>query len=400
MQPLNSDSRTVLHAQVDNLPVAVEHLRNPALVDKPLLVRSAGGRDVVVAVSREAAACGTHAGMPTRLALQLCSQAFLVRADGELYLRRAEVVREILAEALPVVERATTAEFYADFTGMERYVGAWRLAGEVKTRVRRHAGLPLSFGLSVNKTVAKVACLEHQPDGAARIPWPQVQPFLDPLPVERLPAVGVATGQTLRAMGVGRVQTLRQVPRRLLEKTFGAMGAILWQRAHGLDDTPVVADDARRTLAADLTFHPDTTDGRDVRTGLVRLTEDLTRQLRGRDCCTGCLTVKLRYADGDTLVRQCTLTPTADDRVLIGYALGLLSKLHQRRVLVRAVGVSFSKLAPGGNQFHCFDDSARLAPLYAAMDRLSARYGPGVVGLAAGWTPPAPTLQSHTGHPA
>lgn len=381
-------NRSVLHVQLDCLPVAVERLRDPALRGQPLLVRSAGGRDVILAASAEATAYGARAGMPTRLARQLCPHAHLVRADGEAYLRRAGAVHDLLAEAVPVLERSAVGEFYADFTGMDRYVGAWRLASELKRRVRRETGLPLSFGLSVNKTVARVATREHQPDGAAQILLPAVQPFLDPLAVGKLPGVGEGTGRTLRAMGVERVGILRQVPRRLLEKTFGAAGGTLWQRAHGLDDAPVVPDDARRSLAKDLLFHQDTTDARQVRTGLTRLTEELTRELRGRGCCAGGVTVRVRYADGEALSRQATLAATAADHTLLAVVLDLFARLHQRRVLLRAVGVSFARLVPGCDPLFLFDESARLASLYAALDRLSARYGPGVVGRAAGWTPP------------
>jgi DNA polymerase-4 len=360
---------------LDSFFVSVERLRDPRLVGKPVIVGGLSDRGVVAACSYETRAFGVRSAMPMRMALKLCPDALVLRGDFEAYAQHSDWVTRMIMERAPVVEKASIDEFYLDMTGMERFFGSYQFATDLRQKIHKETGLQISFGLSVNKTVSKVATNHVKPAGQFQVLPGEEKSFLAPMTVGKIPMIGAVTAQTLRNMGIVHVGTLSQMPLKVLERTFGKSGVMLWERANGIDLRPVVPYSEQKSLSKEITFEQDTTDVTLLRRILGSLTEQLAYDLRKLGQCTSCITVKLRYSNFDTHTRQISIPASASDHRLIPAVHELFEKLYDRRLLIRLIGVRFSKLLQGQEQLSLFDDGARLVPLYGAMDNLRNRYG-------------------------
>ena len=149
---------------LDTFFVSVERLIDSRLNNKPILVGGTSDRGVVAACSYETRTFGVHSGMPMRMARQLCPEAIIIRGNTSNYTKYSKMVTEILQGSLPIVEKSSIDEFYADMTGMDNFFGTYKLASELRQRIIKETGLPISFGLSTNKTVSKVATGEAKPN--------------------------------------------------------------------------------------------------------------------------------------------------------------------------------------------------------------------------------------------
>ncbi len=379
---ISSTQRSVVHIDLDTFFVSVERLSNPKLIGQPVLVGGTGSRGVVASCSYEARKFGIHSAMPMRMAKQLCPQAIQVRGDMESYSKYSDMVTQIIAEEVPVYEKTSIDEFYMDLTGMERFFGCYKLATEIRQKITRETGLPISFALSANKTVSKVGTGEAKPNGQKQIEFGTEKSFLAPLPVKKIPMVGEKTYQLLRSMGVQHIYTLQQMPIELMEKVLGENGIMIWKKANGIDNSPVEPYSERKSISSEQTFDTDTTDVRQLRTFLLSMTEKLAYQLRSENKLAGCVTVKLRYADFNTYSMQARIPYTTLDHLLMEKVKELFDKLYQKRMLVRLVGVRFSHLIQGSYQFTLFDNTQKNVLLYAAMDRMRNRFGKDAVQRA------------------
>jgi DNA polymerase-4 len=368
-------NRTIVHMDLDSFFVSVERLRDDRLLGKPVIVGGVSDRGVVAACSYETRTFGVRSAMPMRVALKLCPDAIVLRGDYEAYSQHSDMVTQLITERSPLVEKASIDEFYLDMTGMERFFGAFQFTADLRQRIQKQIGLQISFGLSVNKTVSKVATNHVKPAGQFMVPAGEEKAFLAPMSVAKIPMIGAVTAQTLRNIGISQVGTLSQMPLKVLEKTFGKSGVMLWERANGIDLRPVVPYHEQKSLSKEITFQKDTTDVDFLQRVLIQLTEQLSFDLRKLGNCTSCVTIKLRYSNFDTHTRQLALPATASDHRLIPVVLELFEKLYDRRLLIRLIGIRFSKLLQGQEQLNLFDDGAKLAPLYDAMDKIRTRYG-------------------------
>jgi DNA polymerase-4 len=299
-------------------------------------------------------------------------------------LKYSDIVSEIVQQAVPVFEKTSIDEFYCDLTGMDRFFGCYNFASELRTRVIKETGLPISFGLSVNKTVSKVATGEAKPNNQIQVLKGTEKNFLAPLSIRKIPMVGEKTYQTLRNLGVKEIRTLQEMPLELLKRTFGENGEMIWRKANGIDDSPVVPYHERKSISTERTFDKDTIDVVKLRGLLIAMAENLAYQLRKGDKLTSCVTVKVRYSDFQTQTLQCRIPYTSADHLLIPKVLELFEKLYQRRVLVRLIGVRFSHLVSGGYQINLFDDTEERIGLYQAMDKIRHMFGDRAVVKAAG----------------
>ena len=367
--------RAIVHMDLDSFFVSVERLRDTRLVGKPVIVGGMSDRGVVAACSYETRAFGVRSAMPMKMALKLCPDAIVLRGDFDAYTQHSEAVTSLIMGRAPLVEKASIDEFYLDMTGMERFFGSYAFAQDLRDRIKKEIGLQMSFGLSVNKTVSKVATNHVKPAGEFQVLSGQEKSFLAPMPVGKIPMIGAVTSQTLRNMGIVQVGTLSQMPLKILEKTFGKSGTVLWERANGIDLRPVVPYSEQKSLSKEITFEQDSTDVVLLRRILGSLTEQLAYDLRKLGQCTACVTVKVRYSNFDTHTRQISIPASASDHRLIPTVQELFEKLYDRRLLIRLIGVRFSKLWQGQEQLQIFDEGARLVPLYGAMDKLRNRYG-------------------------
>lgn len=380
------DNRQVVHMDLDTFFVSVERLQNSALNGKPVIIGGLSDRGVVAGCSYEARSFGVHSAMPMRMARQLCPQAVYIRGDMDTYSRYSNVVTDIIAEKAPVYEKASIDEHYLDLTGMDRYFGCFNFSHELRQTIMRETGLPISFGLSVNKTVSKIATGEAK-SGSSRelyVEAPRVQPFLNPLSIRKIPMLGPQTYRLLRSMGIEKIETLSHIPPEMMERVLGKNGIDLWKKANGIDLSPVERYYERKSIGSEQTFETDTTDMRFLNEWIVRITEKLAFELRMRNKLTSCINVKIRYADFDTHTIQKRISYTAFDHVLIREAKELLQRLYKRRVLIRLLGVRFTHLVSGSQQLNLFEDTPEQVSLYLAMDRIRKRFGVDALGRAAG----------------
>lgn len=381
--------RSILHMDLDTFFVSVERLLDRRLEGRPILIGGISDRGVVAACSYEARAFGVHSAMPMKLARQLCPEAIVIRGNSYNYLKYSDLVSTVVREAVPVFEKTSVDEFYCDLTGMDRFHGCYRFATELRQRVIRETGLPISFGLSENKTVSKVATGQAKPNNQLHVERGTEREFLAPLSIRQIPMVGEKTAQVLRNLGIREIRTLQEMPVELLERALGENGVTIWRKANGIDPAPVIPFHERHSISTERTFDRDTTDVAMLRGLLIAMAENLSYQLRRGHKLTSCVTVKLRYSDFQTQTMQERVPYTSADHMLIPKVLDLFGRLYNRRVLVRLVGVRFSHLVSGGYQVNLFDDTAERIRLYQAMDRLRSRFGERSVVTAAG-------LQAHS----
>ena len=257
---------------------------------------------------------------------------------------------------------------------MDRFFGCYKFADELRERVIRETGLPISFGLSVNKTVSKVATGEAKPNNRMKVDAGQEKPFLAPLSIKKIPMVGDKTYQTLRNLGVRYIKTLQEMPVELMENALGDNGVSIWRKANGIDQSPVVPYQERKSISTERTFDRDTIDVVKLRGIILAMAENLAFQLRRGEKLTSCITMKVRYSDFQTHTVQCRIPYTSADHLLVPRALELFDKLYNRRMLVRLIGVKFSHLVSGGYQINLFDDTEERINLYQAMDRMRERF--------------------------
>lgn len=377
-------SRTILHLDLDAFFVSVERLLDRRLLGKPILIGGTGDRGVVASCSYETRRYGVHSGMPMRQARQMCPEALVIRGNSANYMKHSQTVTDIVRTSVPVCEKSSIDEFYADLTGMDRFFGCWQFSQELRNRIVRETGLPISFGMSSNKTVSKVATGEAKPAGILKIDTGNERPFLAPLSIRKIPMVGTQTFQILRNLGVRKIQTIQEMPAEMMAQVLGAHGISIWRKAKGEDTNPVIEYNERKSISTERTFNKDTTDIQKLRGILTAMTENLAYQLRRGQKLTACITVKIRYADFDTRSVQTQVPYTAADHKLIPRALELFQKLYDRRVRVRLIGIRFSHLVSGGNQLDLFDDTEERLALYRALDSIRNRFGDRSIVSAAG----------------
>lgn len=380
----NGTNKQIVHMDLDTFFVSVERLLNSSLEGRPVLIGGTSSRGVVASCSYETRRYGVHSGMPMKMARQLCPEANIVRGNSMNYTKYSKMVTDIVAESVPLFEKTSIDEFYADLSGMDRFFGTYQFALELQKRVKKETGLPISFGLSVNKTVSKVATGEGKPYGHRLVERGTEKPFLAPLSVKKIPMVGSVTYKTLSQLGIARIKTLQEMPIDMMERVFGKNGVDIWNKANGIDNRPVKPYHERKSISTERTFERDTIDVHKLKNLLTAMTENLAFQLRRGDKLTACVAVKIRYSDFSTYSLQRHISYTSADHLLLSVVQELFDKLYNRRMLVRLIGVRFSHLVGGGYQINLFEDSEEMMNLYQAMDHIRNRYGDTAVRRASG----------------
>ena len=386
---LFDSKRFVAHLDLDTFFVSVERLKNSQFIGKPLIVGGMSDRAVVSACSYETRKFGVHSAMPMKLALRLCPHAIVVRGDMDSYSYYSRVVTDVVRETVPLMEKASVDEFYVDLTGVDRFFGCSQFMSELKDKIRKESGLPISYALASNKLVSKVATDDAKPDGKKEILHGLEKDYLAPLKIERMPGIGQKTGTLLQQMGVRTIKILSEIPLPMMQNLLGKNGIDLSRKANGIDPSPIIPYSEQKSMGTEETFHQDTIDMNFLNAELIRMTEKLTFQLRKQERLTGCVTVKLRYANFDTVSKQMVISYTASDAVLLKKVKELFSKLFDRRMLVRLIGVRFSHLVQGSQQINLFEDTEEAVRLYQAMDAMRARFGDEAIKRAIS-APPKP----------
>ncbi|MDF1549656.1 MAG: DNA polymerase IV, partial [Bacteroidales bacterium] len=279
-------NRSILHLDLDTFFVSVERLQNSKLMGKPVIIGGLSDRGVVASCSYEARKYGVHSAMPMKMARTLCSEAIIIRGDMDQYSKYSNLVTEIIAEKAPLYEKTSIDEHYLDLTGMDRFFGNLKWSNELRHSIIKNTGLPISFGLSLNKTVSKIATGEAKPNGAKLVSKDEIRPFLCPLSIRKIPGIGAKTFQSLRTMGIVTIETLSNIPIEVMEKIMGKNGIIIWEKANGIDSSPVKPYSERKSISTERTFDQDSTDVKRMNEIIVSMVEKLAFELRTKQRLT------------------------------------------------------------------------------------------------------------------
>ncbi len=378
------EERTIVHFDLDSFFVEVERLQDSRLTGVPVIIGGHSDRAVVASCSYETRKFGVHSAMPMKRALALCPQAVVVNGHMDLYGKYSNMVTEIISEASPLYEKASIDEHYIDITGMERFFGSFKWAHELRMKIIRETGLPISFGLSVNKTVAKIATGAAKPNGEKHVPLEMVRAFLNPLPVNKIPMIGAKTTEVLHANKIYTIEELSNLSRQDVEQMLGNYGVMIWKKANGIDHSPIIPYHERKSISTEETFDIDIDDLGFIDSLLVYMTEKLAYQLRREEKLTTCVTVKIRYSNFATQTIQKQIGNTAFDDVLLTTARELFKKLYTRGLKIRLVGVRLSNLVQGSQQIDMFNDTSEMINLYQALDNMKKKYGRNAIQRAGG----------------
>jgi DNA polymerase-4 len=372
-------NRCILHIDLDAFFVSVEQVMAPGLCGKPVVV---GGRPdrrgVVASASYEARTFGIRAGMPLSQAYRLCPQAIFLQGSFPAYRDASERFMTILADFSPCLEPVGLDEAYLDVTGCEAYGTPRQLALYIKERVKKRLGLIASVGVAGCKVVAKIASDLGKPDGLVEVAVGQEKEFLSPLSVASLPGVGKKTEQALKSLGIKTIGKLAVLPPETIKNRLGAAGMMLYHYANGIDVREVEPPGAAKSISRETTFAEDTLDRTFLQAILRYLCERVGAELRQEGKHARTITLKLRYADFETITRRISSKEftDADEAIFVGAVRLLDQALARNRKLVRLIGVGVSNLVGYGKQLHLLDSRPqRMAHLDKAIDRIRNKYG-------------------------
>jgi len=343
--------RKIIHIDMDAFFASVEQRDRPELRGRPVMV---GGkpehRGVISTCSYEARKFGVHSAMPTRTALRLCPQGELISPDFRKYSAVSQTVREIFRRVTPVVEPVSIDEAYLDVT--ENLLGepsAVAVAQYLRNEIRKETRLSCSAGVSYNKFLAKVASDFHKPDGLTVVTPENAPLFLDTLPITKFHGIGEVTAKKLLSMNIRTGRDLRLLDPGALQLLFGKMGIYFYNIARGIDDRPVETVSEPKSISREVTLYEDCSDLRKIRILLRTLALKVARRAARKGYAGRSVTLKIKYADFQTVTRTVSSENKLTDGVRLGdLAIELLKKTSAGLKAVRLVGVGLGTLCPAG----------------------------------------------------
>jgi len=392
--------RTVLHADMDAFYASIEQREHPELRGRPVIVGGAQARGVVAAASYEARKFGVRSAMPGFEAKRLCPDGVFVSPNMELYASVSADVHRVFEQFTPEIEPLALDEAFLDVTGSLGLFGDARtLGGQLRARVREATALVVSVGIASNKLVAKIACRLGKPDGLQVVPPGQEQATLAPLPIRYLWGVGPVLGDKLTAIGIRTIGELGLAEPERVARAAGERAQYFVELARGIDERPVVAERAPKSIGEESTFERNVSDRDTVAQAVVVHAEEVARRLRGAGYLGGTVTLKMKLAkarapregtgrasesrepDYPLLTRQRRLSaPTSDGQLLARTALELWDET-QLGEAVRLIGVSVSALVPRSQeQLELF--APRRPQVGPTLDAIRERFGAQVIGRA------------------
>jgi DNA polymerase-4 len=343
-------ARKIVHIDMDAFYASVEQRDNPDLGGKPVIVAWRGNRSVVCAASYEARKFGVRSAMPASRAERLCPEAIFIAPDFTRYRAVSRLTREIFKRHTELVEPLSLDEAYLDVT--ENKTGlptATRVASTIREQIRQELNLTASAGVAPNKFLAKLASDWRKPDGLFVIQPDDVETFLTPLPVGRLPGVGKVTEERLEKLGVKTVGILRNLDLPILESHFGRYGLRLYELSRGIDNSQVVPDRPTKSISAEDTFERDVALA-ETEPMIRRLAENIWAASRKESRIAHTVVLKLKTSEFKILTRSHTPgSPPSSCEELTSIALALRERIalsaNQR---FRLVGVGLSNFRDPG----------------------------------------------------
>jgi DNA polymerase-4 len=372
---IDGTKRSILHMDLDSFFVSVEILKNPSLKGKPVIVGHDAERGIVASCSYEARKYGIHSAMPSLTAKKLCPHVIFVKGSYEDYAKYSSMVTNIVSEQVPVLQKSSIDEFYADLTGMDTFFGTLQLSINLREKIKKETGLPISFGLSSGKIISKIATGEAKPDGYKYIEYGKEKEFLAPLQLNKIPGVGEKTFPKLQQAGFTHIHQVQGSSIEVMQDILGANGIDLWYTCQGIDTSEVIAYSDRKSISCENTFNVDTDDIEYLKTYIVGMVEQLAHTLRKENFLTSCIAVKIRYSGFETHTQQMKIEFTNADHAIIPKLKALFEKAYDKNRKVRLIGVRLSNLIHGQHQADMFDDTEQHLKLYAALDKINKKFG-------------------------
>lgn len=336
--------RKIVHIDMDAFYASVEQRDDPHLRGKPVVVAWKGNRSVVCAASYEARRFGVRSAMPALRAERLCPDAIFIPPDFTRYRAVSRAVREIFLRHTDLVEPLSLDEAYLDVTENKTSLPtATRVAKAIREQIREELNLTASAGVAPNKFLAKIASDWRKPDGLFVIQPEDIDTFLSPLPVGRIPGVGKVTEKRLEELKIKTVADLRNLEISTLETRFGRYGIRLYEWARGIDHSKVVSDRPTQSISAEDTFEHDVPLA-EIEPMIRRLAEKVWLASRNESRIARTVVLKLKTSEFNILTRSHTpVSPPASCEELIEIALSLRKRVNlapQQRF--RLVGIGFS----------------------------------------------------------
>lgn len=341
----------IIHVDMDAFYASVEQRDDPSLRGRPVIVGGTGRRGVVAAASYEARRYGVRSAMPSERARNLCPDGVYLRGRFDRYRAVSKEIFEIFHDVAPeaAVEGLSLDEAFLDVTtGLGTRQHITTVGRRLKEEIAMRTGLTASIGMAHNKLLAKLASDYDKPDGFVFVGLDEVQRFLDPLPVRRLPGVGERTAARLQDAGILTVGQLRRCAPDVLQSLFGVRGPELAEFAAGIDSRPVDPDRERRSISQETTFEHDLNDLEELKQVINRQAVAVAEVLEVKRLFARTVTLKLRSGGFSTLTRSHSLEGYTRDSGIIGQtAFGMLLRWARYRASfsIRLVGVGVSSLA-------------------------------------------------------
>jgi DNA polymerase IV len=337
-------ARKIVHIDMDAFYASVEQRDDPGLRGKPVVVAWKGNRSVVCAASYEARRFGVRSAMPAIRAERLCPEAIFIPPDFPRYRAVSQSTREIFKRHTDLIEPLSLDEAYLDVT--ENKTGlptATRVARTIREQIREELHLTASAGVAPNKFLAKIASDWRKPDGLFVIQPEDLDTFLPPLPVGRIPGVGKVTETRLEELGIKTVGDLRRLELQVLEQLFGRYGVRLYELTRGIDHSTVVPDRPTQSISAEDTFSSDVPLA-ETESIILRLAERVWAASRKEPRVARTVVLKLKTSDFRILTRSHTPHfPPSSCEELTTIALALRERVKmdpQQRFRLVGVGLS------------------------------------------------------------
>jgi DNA polymerase IV len=390
----------VLHADMDAFYASIEQRDHPELRGRPVIVGGAQARGVVAAASYEARKFGVRSAMPGFEAKRLCPDGVFLAPDMARYVAVSADVHRVFEQFTPEIEPLALDEAFLDVTGSLGLFGEPSALGrELKARVREATALVVSVGIASNKLVAKIACRLGKPDGLRVVAPGGEQVALEPLPIRYLWGIGPVLGDKLSALGIRTIGELARAEPQRVARGAGERAGYFIELARGLDDRPVVADRAPKSIGEESTFDRNVSDRETITQAIVAHAEEVARRLRGAGYLGATITLKMKLAraraprdgtgratesrepDYPLLTRQRTLGAATSDGQLIARTATELWDETQLAEAVRLIGVSVSALSPRSQeQLELF--GPRRPQVGPTLDAIRERFGSQMIGRA------------------
>jgi len=336
--------RKIVHIDMDAFYASVEQRDDPTLRGKPVVVAWQGKRSVVCAASYEARRYGVRSALPALTAERLCPDAIFIKPDFVRYKAVSLAVRAIFERHTAQVEPLSLDEAYLDVT--ENLTGlstATRVAKAIREQIQEELNLTASAGVAPNKFLAKIASDWKKPNGLFVIQPHQIQAFLLPLPVGRIPGVGKVTEERMKQAGIKTVGDIHAMDLAALENSFGRYGMRLYELARGIDHTPVVSNRMSKQISAEDTF-PEDIPLPETEAAIRQLAEKVWNASRNNARCARTVVLKLKTKEFRSLTRSLTpAAPPTSCEELASIALSLRERVEiEPTQLFRLVGVGLS----------------------------------------------------------